>query len=339
MPDDEGVPGDVPVPSEDAPWIRPDESGVTPVSPPGVRYGSRPTGSPPVDHYQELRTGESDRALPLEDPNQPYAPPPRRSFGPFLIGVLLGAALAAVSILGFQLLSGDEGDPVTAPDTTAPATTTSTTSPAETSLPVETTTSTTTAPEDTGVDTTTTSPPDAPPVEPVGNPLAIDDMRLGADGIGPITIGLPADQALGRLVASLGEPDEDTGYIAADGSYGDCPGTTVRVMRWGPLAAVVVADDEGERFSSYRLDLAYGGLDSRAAAMATLSGLRAGDSVADLEDIYADFVVEIVDEPGTGLVFKIRRQQDSGVLLWGPVTTAAEDGRVTGIYAPDTCEA
>lgn len=316
-------------------WFDTSETPRQPPAPPprGVVYGGDPRGSV----YEQLRSGRDD-IWPLEHPDQPLAPPPRSTIRPFLVGLVVGIALAAVSIVVFQIFSPD-GTPTAVPTSATTSVPVETTLP-DTSVPPQATTSTsstTTTTTTTPVPSTLTSVP-ADPIEPVGDPLAISDLRLAAGGIGPILIGRPAAEALGRLVASLGPPDGDSGVTVATGAFGACAGEPVRVVRWGPLAAIVTYDADGAGlFSAYRLDLSLGGLDSRAATISTLSGLRAGDTVTDLQRIYADFTIEYVDEPGIGPIFELRQIGETALLIWGPVTSFEDDGLVTGIYSTDAC--
>ncbi len=312
-------------PGLDAPAGRP--------SPPGVVYSSPRSGPPRrEDPYQPLRNIDDAGSIwPLDDPGTPSARPPGSGFRPFLIGLVVGVVLAVVSVVGFQLLRPAEDDvPVTVPAAggTTPPEVTPTTTPAST--PASTTVPTTAPPATTPVEA-------APEIEPVGTPLDIDGLRLAANRIGPIEFGTPESEALGRLVASLGPPDADTGPIGSTGEMGTCTDEPIRVVRWGPLAVVAVPSETGSVLGGFRVDLALGGLDSRAATVQTLSGLRAGDTVADLQRIYSDFTIDFLEEPQLGLIFELRQAGTTDLLLWGPVTSAEEDGRVTGIFSPDPC--
>lgn len=300
-----------------------------PQPPPGVVY-QMPTGG--GDAYRDLRNLEPDAPIYLEDPNQPAARPPRSRVPPFLVGLVVGVGLAVASVAIFQLFS-TENEPA-GPGTVASPTTVPTTVPPQTTSTSSTTTTTTTLPP---APSTTVLPTE--PIEAVGRPLEVDDLRMASNGLGSdVIVGRPSSEALGRLVASLGPPDEDSGVIVTDGQFGACPGDRVRLVRWGPLMTVNVVDAEGDAtFGGYRLDLSLGGLESRASTLSTLSGMRAGDSVADLYGIYEEFTVEIFDEPEAGLLYEIRRPGDDQALLRGPVTSAADDGIVTGIWAPDAC--
>ena len=79
---------------------------------------------------------------------------------------------------------------------------------------------------------------------------------------------------LGRLVATFGDPTQDTGFIVGSGSWGECAGDAIRVVQWGPLNIVVKGEVGASVFVSYRLDVKYGGITSPPADMETKSGLR-----------------------------------------------------------------
>ncbi len=315
---------------EDA-WFDPlAYTGPATASPRGVVYGHEPTQPTPIDPYRRLRSIDDDSGWPLEDPRIPHATPPRSRIPPFLVGALVGIILAGVSILGFQLFSRTD-------DTSAATTPTV----PEAAAPVVTTVASATSSSTTIATPTSTLPPaptTVPEIVPVGVSLPIADLRLSSGGIGPIDFGEPADQALGKLAASLGPPDSDTGLVSATGEYGACVGTPERIVRWGPLAAIVTADETQQQvFSAYRLNLGFGGLESKAAAITTLSGLRAGDTIGTLESIYASFYIEYLEFDDIGLAFELRRTEGEQLLLRGPVTAADDTGRVTGIYSPDAC--
>ncbi len=319
----------------DSAWFSPAPDAPTQAPrPPGVVY-STPRSGPPrrQDPYQPLRDIDDESAIwPLDEPGTPSARPPGSGFRPFLIGLVVGVVLAVVSVVGFQLLRPDETEaPATVPaaGATTPPEVAPTTTPA-TTLPG--TTVPTTEPP---AITTPVVPP--PEIEAVGTPLDIDGLRLAANRIGPIEFGTAADEALGRLVASLGPPDADTGEIGSTGEMGTCTDEPIRVVRWGPLAVVTVPSESGQVLGGFRVDLALGGLDSRAATIQTLSGLRAGDTVADLQRIYSDFTIDFLEEPELGLIFELRQAGTTELLLWGPVTATEEDGRVTGVFSPNPC--
>ena len=90
--------------------------------------------------------------------------------------------------------------------------------------------------------------------------------------------------------------------------------------------------------AAFRLDSTLGGLDTRAATISTLSGLRAGDAVSELESIYGgDFSIDLLEDNGEGTIFELRRSTEADLLLWGPISSVEEDGTILGIFSPDAC--
>lgn len=283
----------------------------------------------PADPYQDLAglTGE-EPLPPLEDPEVPEATPPR---SPLLTGLIIGLLLVVVSIAFFQLLR-DESQTTTTPQATdAPATSVADTVPPVTGDPTA-----STVPSNTGQ---TAAPGSFQAYLPLGAPIPIDDLKLAVDAVGPVELGKPAVEAIGRLLSSLGPPDEDSGPVVSTGAYGTCVGQMERIVRWGPFVAIVVIDDSGdERFGGYRLDYTYGGIDAPSAGLQTLSGLKAGNSVLQLESIYgSSFEISYEVVPGLNLTFQLESAASGALLLWGPVTSDQSSGFVLGIYAPDAC--
>ena len=294
----------------------------------------------PFDQYADLSDLAEDASLPpLEDPSTPAAVPPR---SPLLTGLIVALLLIVISISVFQLLREDEtpdagGNPA--------ATTTAPTSPATTAAPA----TATTIPGTDSASTTdgapaTTVPVDVPgtfePYVAVGQLIPFDDLLMAVDGIGPVKFGTPAAEAIGRLISSLGDPDEDTGPVVSTGTFGACASKLERIVRWGPFIAVVVVDDDGTAtFGGYRLDFQYAveGLGSPATELETLSGLKAGQSVVALKDIYSNFQVSFEVLPDIGTTFQLRSSNSGNLLLWGPVTSDDTNGIVLGIYALDAC--
>ncbi|MEA2010976.1 MAG: hypothetical protein U9N78_09755, partial [Actinomycetota bacterium] len=59
-----------------------------------------------------------------------------------------------------------------------------------------------------------------------------------------------------------------------------------------------------------------------------------GDPVSSLNQIYSSYQIDYVSSDGTSL---FRLSDADGLLLWGPVSSIEDSGRVEGIYAPDAC--
>jgi len=169
------------------------------------------------------------------------------------------------------------------------------------------------------------------PFEEVGDPIPISELDLGGFAIGPIDLG-DAD-GLGRLVAALGQPD--TATAIDDGSLGLCPGEPGFSAAWGPFTALFTGDPETGALAGYRLLGQPAG--HPTAALTTLSGLSVGDTISDLEAIYAGFEIgyEVIEQ----VLSFILVRSDGFTLLWGPVSSSDPDGTVLGIYSPRPCDA
>jgi hypothetical protein len=288
-----------------------------------------PFDNPPgwTDPYDDLSDLTGDEPMPpLEDPSTPAATPPG---SPLLTGLVVALLLIALSVAVFQLLRGDGegGTDVGAGTTTTVGDGTTTTIGA---------TSTT---------TTTVALPPSEPYPPVGPQIAVgrmklmtDRIRIQDDNIADLVFGDPAADAVGALTASFSDPDEDTGWQVSTGEWGVCVGDLERIVRFGPFAAIVtLQDDDSDIFNGYRQDVQFGDLGSPASQLETLSGLRAGDTVGDLQSIYADQTVEFVADPNAGEIFELRGADSNDLILWGPIAGQAETDPVLGIYAPDVC--
>jgi hypothetical protein len=266
---------------------------------------------------------------------------------PWLVGLAIAVVLGAVSVIAFGLFGPADGQQAgttstSAADTTDPTDPTDTTDTTDPTDPTDPTGGgdTTATTEGTSVPGSTITIPsgEAGPIEPVGEAIPIDELTMSSDDLGPLEFGDPGSEVLGRLVATFGDPSDDTGFIIGNGSWGECPGDTIRIVQWGPLNIVTRGTAEDHTFASYRLDLRYGGINSPTTDIRTLSGLQVGDTVGDLETIYAGFVVEYTAHPSAGIVFELRSERAGELLLWGPVESPDDAALVTGIYSPDSCE-
>jgi hypothetical protein len=245
--------------------------------------------------------------------------------------------LTAISIIAFGFLAPGS-ETAASSTTTGDGSTTSTTGDGSTTSTTGDGSTTSTTGD--GTVTTVTLPDGGTPViTPVGDAIPITELQLSTSAIGPLNFADDGDQVLGRLAATFGEPTQDTGFIVGNGSFGECAGDSVRVVQWGPLNIVVVGEVGASAFVSYRIDLRYGGITSPTTDMETLSGLRVGDTVGQLREIYAGFVIEFVVDPDAGLVFELRSQLGGDLLLWGPVESQDDAALVTGIYSPNSCGA
>ena len=249
----------------------------------------------------------------------------------------IATVLAAVSVIAFGLFSSNTL--ATATDET----TSTTTATGDTGAGDGTTDGSADGSTDGSSDGTTGSTEatlpggDAPSIGAVGDPIPIGDLTMSSDDIGPLDFAAAGNEVLGRLVSTFGQPTDDTGFIVGNGSFGECPGDSIRVVRWGPLNIITRGEAANHVFVSYRMDLRYGGITSPTTDMMTVSGLRVGDTVGQLEATYGDFVIEYIVDQDVGLTFELRASAAGNLLLWGPIDSQAADALVTGIYSPDSC--
>ena len=266
--------------------------------------------------------------------------PPKAQPNPWLVGIALALVLATIGVIAFGMLhGGGDGDGGTAATTSSTgATTDGSTGTTDATLPGETTS--TTLGDGTATSVTLPGGSTVPEeIAPIGDPIPFSELKMSSNDIGPLDFGADGEEVVGRLVATFGQPIDDTGYIVgAGGTFGECPGWSIRVVRWGPLNIVLHGEAGDSAFVSYRLDLRYGGIQSPATDIPTLSGLRVGNTVAELTAIYESFYIEYVVEEDVGLTFQLKLTQNEPVLLWGPVDSQAADALVTGIYSPDPCD-
>lgn len=260
-----------------------------------------------------------------------WDPPPkkRREWSIWAIPALLAVAVIAVySLILLGAFDGSDEAATTVPTTTA-------TTVAATAAPTpETAAPTTEAPATT---TTTTEPPTTTTTIPGPETLVAGDdavspsrLTLRSGGVGPIEFEAPAPEAVGTLVASLGDADE-TGSEGIEAWL--CPGEEGMWARFAEFTAIVSGDFATGTFVGYT----FAEPDGPATAhidLATHSGIRVGDSIADLESTYSQFVItyDVIDGET-----HFRLLEGEELLLWGPVSSIDSGGRVLGIYSPPLC--
>ncbi len=263
------------------------------------------------------KDGKATEVPPLPAPS----PPPNRTPWFIAAAVVIGAIALYVLFFGVWISGDGEVDP-TATVSVPPTTVTSTTPPqttATTAAPTTTTSTTTTS-------TTTTT---LPLIPATGEAVPLDELTLGAFALGPFEFGDSGSGALGRLVQTFGQPDA---IFEPDDDWGVCSNDEGRVVRFGWLNAIL-ADDV---LVGYRLAEPEDGSLHPTARLTTVSGARIGDSLDRLRDIYIDSNINTTEfEGGDGFI--LVRSDDARTLLWGPLTSTADSGRILGIYSPLPC--
>jgi len=294
-----------------------------PPPPPEPAIPAAPSPPPPAV-APPAPPGEPSFAAGPSGPGEPPEPPPpvARDRRGWWVALAVAAAVLSLYLIVFVLLLNDgNGEPVAITSTT---TTSSTTTPATTTTTSATTTTTSST-------TTTTT---IPPIDPVGDPIPLTDLELGAFALGPLDLATDSTDALGRLAATLGQPEATAEAGEADGL---CPGTTGSTYRWSGLTTIFLDVDGGQALVGYRLAPAPDGAAADTDQLATLSGLRLGQTVGDIRSIYANSRVTIIDHAGTPH-FVLQRSSDDRTLLWGPVTSSDDAGIVEGISSPLWCD-
>lgn len=291
-----------------------------------------PHQNPPgwTDPYADLTDLSGDEPLPpMEPPTTPPAQPPG---SPLLTGLIIGLLLIALSVAVFQLLAPEETEDATGTTTTTVEGETTTTIEGETTTTAE------------GTESTTTTIAAGDPFDPVPPPIDPDRLKMITNGtrvndndIKDIVFGDDAAEAIGRFVASFGDPTEDTGWRVSTGQFGVCAGDLERVLLFGPYAAIVTKPGGDEIYNGYRHDLTFGDLSNPAAGLETLSGLTIGDTVGDMRSIYANESVTFATDARLGDIYEVRGSTSGSLLLWGPVDGTEDTDRIIGIYAPDVC--
>jgi hypothetical protein len=232
-----------------------------------------------------------------------------------------------LSVAVFQLF-GAEGDG-TAAGTTTTTVVGATTTTIDDGLGTTTTSSTT-------LPTTDPYPPVDPAIPAADLKMITEGLRVNDNDIKDIVFGTEAELAIGRLTASFGNP-VDTGWQTSTDQWGVCAGDLERILTFGTFAAIVTKSGGQEVFNGYRNDLNFGDITSDPATIETLSGLMIGDTVEDLQDIYASQRVEFGTHPLLGPTYSVVSAASGTTLLWGPVEGQDSSDRVIGIYAPDVC--
>lgn len=250
----------------------------------------------------------------------------RRPWG-LLAGALIG--LAAIVAILIAVNGGEDGDQPVAgsnPTTTQATTTDAPSTTADNTTPAPTTSSTTSTATTTTTTTTTTT---IPPIEPEGAAVPLEELTLGAFALGPFRFDTGA--YLGRLVATLGQPDAKT---AAGIDLGLCPDEQGSAYTWGALTAIFRDEGEEEILVGYRLDDT--GTEHPTQQIASRSGLQLGHTIEKLDAIYlqSGLAIEEIDGAPT---FLLLRSSDDATLLWGPVSGSRATDVVQGIYSPRSC--
>jgi hypothetical protein len=302
--------------------------GAPPPPPPPTVPPATPPPPPPPPAPEDFFAAPQEPAPPeppidltdTTDGAEAPADPAAHDRHPWWVALGVAAAVVALYLIVFVVLLNDgNGEPVVLDSTTTTST--------------EATTTTTTT-EATTTTTSTTTTTTIPPIDAIGGPIPLTDLELGAFALGPLNLTTGSTDALGRLVATLGQPDLRRDAGEADGL---CPDTTGVTYTWGGLTAIFFDVEGTQPLVGYRLTPAPEGAAIDTDVLTTLSGLHLGQTVGDIRAIYANSGVAVIDRNGTP-TFVLQRSSDARTLLWGPVSSSDDDGIVEGIYSPLWCD-
>jgi hypothetical protein len=240
---------------------------------------------------------------------------------PWIIAAMIAIAVMAVYGVVFGIALSDAGSSPSTTGNTIGLASTSTETVAPTTTP-------TTAPPPT---TTTTL---FPLIPPVGDPIPLDELTLGAFSLGPLDFGSTTDEALGRLVATLGQPEG----LQDIGEEGDlCPTESGIEAQWGWLTAIFRTEDDIDVLVAYRYVAEPDQPDHETNQLATISGATIGDTIGEFRTIYDPLPVttkELDGEPG----YILTRLSDERTLLWGYAQGDTDNDLITTIFAPRACD-
>ena len=163
---------------------------------------------------------------------------------------------------------------------------------------------------------------------------------MEGDGLGLVPFGAEADAAVQAITVSLGEPNEDSGWIPSFSGFGTCPGEQVRGLRWATLWVLMTdggtewRNDGVPHFFAYLNSVFYD--NSQSLGLLTGQGIGLGDPVQALEDRYGDRVQITFDGSIGTYLFNIEVPAPSR--LGGALTGDGDEDLITSIDGGQGCE-
>lgn len=217
----------------------------------------------------------------------------------------------------------------------AAATTVTSSSTPATTLPVTTETPTTTLPTTLTPATVPTTTVPTTTIE-ASTTTTLAPLLLRSDGLSAVDFGNDTETVIAAVAERLEGASGDSGWVAARGQFGTCPGTVVRVVRWDSLR-LFFSDGPTEFAEDVRHFFYYSQSiveTDRVLGLATPEGIELGSTVEEMEEVFGDqLTIEstisfgvnfVIDRPGRGL-------------LSGNLTSSSPDGTVTAIAGGFGC--
>lgn len=261
-------------------------------------------------------------------------------------GIVLGSATVLALIVALWVLGSGSGD-----DQPAPAALTTSTSEAiraSTSLAAPTTPTTIAPPQTTRAPETTAAPQTTRTTAPVTTEppstttptttTTLAPLVLEPDGLEVVDFGTGVQDTVAAVIARLGNATADSGWVAARGQFGTCPGTVVRVIRWHSLR-LFFGDgptdfgEETRHFFYYNQSTVS---TDEVVDLATAEDIALGSTVEELETAYGDDL-SIESTIPFGVTFAV--ESTGPGLLSGILTASSPDGLVTAIAGGFGCGA
>jgi hypothetical protein len=198
--------------------------------------------------------------------------------------------------------------------------------------------------------TTTTTPPTSTTAATRPTPNVV----VRPDGLGVVEFGATQQQALSRLRAKLGKPDETGSWNGAT-PFGTCPGDT-RAVRWGRLYVLFTngptryGPDGTWHLFTYQVDAIqrtavdpqYAGPTPppdppplRGYSPKTPAGIGFGSTLAELRAAYGRRVSTSFGEPG--LIHRFRVRFGATGELFGSLSGGTPAATITGLAAGARC--
>lgn len=212
--------------------------------------------------------------------------------------------------------------------------------------PAPTVTVTETVTEQPSVQPSSSAPTTAAPAGPSPSATAASEARvvLGPDGLGVVRFGDSPEVVIAALDGRYGPADEDSGW-GPRGSFGVCPGSTTRGVRYGQLL-VLLSDGPTEYAGAgqphmFSYTVFARNTDNPAAEYGdgpqTAHGIGVGSSVADLRAAFGEALEVRDDIEVYGPEFSVAEAQDAGGDLNGSLTDITDDGLVISLSAGQLC--
>lgn len=179
-----------------------------------------------------------------------------------------------------------------------------------------------------------------PPATFVEETILASDLRLQPEGLGPIPFGTDVTRTLQALVAALGSPDSDSGWLPAGVDELQCPGTRARAVAWGSLT-VYFSDgptdwgpDRQEHFFSFSYTLPDGASTPDGPSLRTSEGLQLGATLSRSSSVYGDSSITR-DHPTEGTILEVDVPGPGH--LRGVFTGPGEDDQLVSLMGGTRC--